>query len=463
MRAGRAPPAGAAAWVRSGPAGAAIGKEETAMAKHAGNVSRRRFLKGAAASAGAGLLLPAVVPSSVFGAEAPSNRITMGCIGVGGRGTWNLRNFIGRSEVRLLAVCDVDRSHAVRAKQAVDGRYGGADCGLYHDFRDLLARDDIDAITVCTPDHWHALVTIAAAKAGKDIYCEKPLVNTVAEGRAVCDAVNRYGRVLQTGSHERSTYSIRFACELVRNGRVGKLHTIWVNLPVSAHQTQIPPQPVMPVPAGFDYDRWLGPAPWAAYTRRRCHGSFRYILDYSGGEMTDRGAHVIDIAQLGNGTDDTGPVRFSGTGWAPTDGLFDTFMKYHFECTYAGGVKLIGRSVEPRGIKFEGTDGWVFVHIHGGRLESEPASILKERVGSGEFHIGYSVGHHQDFLNAIRSRQRTIAPPEVGNRTAAICHLVNIALLTGRELTWDPDNERIVGDSGAAAMLARPGREPWTL
>lgn len=433
------------------------------MSNQARELSRRRFLKGAAASAGAASLLGTVVPSSVFGARAPSNRIAMGCIGVGGRGTWNLRNFLGRAEVQLLAVCDVDRSHGARAKRIVDQRYGGAGCGLYRDFRDLLARDDVDAVTICTPDHWHALPTIAAAKAGKDIYCEKPLVNTVAEGRMVCDAVNRYGRVLQVGSHERSTYSIRFACELVRNGRVGKLHTIWVNLPVGGHQRQIPPQPVMPVPEGFDYDTWLGPAPWAAYTPRRCHGSFRYILDYSGGEMTDRGAHVIDIAQLGNGTDHTGPVRISGSGWAPPDGLFNTFMEYHFECTYANGVKLIGRNVEPRGIKFEGSDGWVFVHIHGGRLESDPASILKERIGPGEFHIGYSPGHHQDFLNAIRSRKQTIASPEVGNRTAAICHLVNIALLTGRELKWDPRNERIIGDAGAAAMLTRPGRHPWIL
>ena len=426
-------------------------------------VSRRRFLRGAAASAGAAALLPTIVPSSVFGARAPSNRIAMGCIGVGGRGTGNMRNFLGRSEVHLRAVCDVDRSHAVRAKQMVDQKYRNADCDITDDFRDLVARGDIDAVTVCTPDHWHALITIAAAKAGKDIYCEKPLVNTVAEGRAVCDAVNRYGRVVQTGSHERSTYSVRFACELVRNGRVGKVHTIWVNLPVGGNQKQIPPQPVMPVPAGFDYDMWLGPAPWSAYTRLRCHRSFRYILDYSGGEMTDRGAHVIDIAQLGNGTDHTGPVRISGSGWAPTDGLFDTFMKYHFECDYANGVKLIGRSEGTRGIKFEGTDGWVFVHIHGGRLEAEPASILKEKVGAGEFHIGYSPGHHQDFLNAIRSRKQTVASAEVGNRTAAICHLVNIALLTGRQLKWDPDNERIIGDSGAAAMLTRPCRSPWYL
>ena len=433
------------------------------MSRRTDRLTRRGFLRGAGAAAAAAALGPAIVPSSVFGAAAPSNRITMGCIGVGGRGTGNLRTFIGRSEVQIRGVCDVDESHAVRAKRIVDQRYGNGDCGLYNDFREMLVRSDIDAVTVCTPDHWHALITITAAKAGKDIYCEKPLANTVAEGRAVCNVVTRYGRVLQTGSHERSRYPVRFACELVRNGRVGKLHTIWVNLPVSQHQRQIAPQPVVPVPPGFDFDTWLGPAPWSAYTPRRCHGSFRYILDYSGGEMTDRGAHVIDIAQLGNGTDHTTPVRISGRGWAPTDGLFDTFMKYDFECTYANGVKLIGRSAGQRGIKFEGSDGWIFVHIHGGRLEAGPASILKEKIGAGEFHIGYSPGHHQDFLNAVRSRQRTVAPAEVGHHTGSICHLVNIALLTGRELKYDPKRERILNDSGAAAMLTRACRSPWHL
>jgi len=433
------------------------------MSQHATGVSRRRFLKGAAASASAAIVLPTIVPASVFGAAAPSNRITMGFVGTGGRGTWNLRNFIGRPEVQVRAICDIDRRRGLRAKHLVDGVYANADCGFYNDFRRLVARDDIDAVTVCTPDHWHALVTIAAAKAGKDIYCEKPLVNTVAEGRVVCDTVSRYGRVLQTGSHERSTYSIRYACELVRNGRVGKLHTIWVNLPVGGNQRQLEPQPVTPVPEGFDYDTWLGPAPWAYYTPRRCHGSFRFIMDYSGGEMTDRGAHVIDIAQLGNATDHTGPVKIKATGWAPPDGLFNTFMRYHFECLYAGGVKLIGRSEGQRGIKFEGTDGWVFVHIHGGRIESAPASILKEKLGPNDERIGYSVGHWQDFLDAVRTRKTTIAPPEVGHRTATICHLVNIALQTGHELTWDPKTEKIINDPTAAAMLTRPCREPWRL
>ena len=229
-----------------------------------------------------------------------------------------------------------------------------------------------------------------AAKAGKDIYCEKPLANSIPEGRAVVDAVRRYRRVFQTGSHERSRDNARYACELVRNGRIGKLHTIRVNMPID--NGPVPNFPEMPVPEGFDYDFWLGPAPAAPYTEKRCHFYFRYILDYSGGEMTDRGAHIIDLGQLGNNTDDTGPISVEGTGQFPEDGLFNTAMSYKFAFEYANGVRLVGESIGPRGIKFEGTDGWIFIHIHGGNLQAEPASLLKEVIGPEEEHLGRSRG-----------------------------------------------------------------------
>ncbi|MBA7477878.1 Inositol 2-dehydrogenase/D-chiro-inositol 3-dehydrogenase [subsurface metagenome] len=297
-------------------------------------MNRRSFLKTAARAAAGGLAFPCLVGSSVLGSAgtvAPSNRIVMGCIGVGGQGTYNLKAFLGaveqvwyvanapklsKSSVQVVAVCDVDTKHRNRAGDIVNKRYNNRDCATYNDFRELLARDDIDAVTVCTPDHWHGVISIAAAKAGKDIYCEKPLTNTIAEGRAVCEAVKRYGRILQTGSHERSNDSVRFAAELVRNGYIGKLQTIRVNMPVE--HGILPPQPVMPVPKGFDYDMWLGHTPWVAYTRKRCHGTFRYILDYSGGEMTDRGAHILDLAQLSNDADSSGPVELSGRGRRPS-------------------------------------------------------------------------------------------------------------------------------------------------
>ena len=424
-------------------------------------ISRRGLLKGAAA-AGAAVALPTIVPSSVFGAEAPSNLIVMGCIGVGGRGTGNMRAFLNSPGVRVVGVCDVDYSRRDRATNVVNGKYKNRDCFSCNDFRELVARKDIDAVTVCTPDHWHALISIAAAKSGKDIYCEKPIANSVAEGRAVSDAITRYERVLQTGSQERSGRNARFASELIRNGRIGKVHTVRVNLPVS-HQRQLPPQPPVPVPPGFDYNMWLGPAPWAPYTPARCHVRFRYILDYSGGEMTDRGAHVIDLVQLGLGTDDTGPVEISGRGKQPPDGLFNTFVEYNFQCRYANGVQMIGQSAGRRGIKFEGSDGWIFIHVHGGRLEAEPQSLLREKIDPNEINLGRSPGHHRNFLDAVRERVQPVASAEIGHRTASICHLVNIAMLLERKLKWDPDKERVIGDNPANRMVAPSMREPWRL
>jgi len=442
-------------------------------------ISRRRFLKGAVKTSAATITFPYLVQSSAlggFGTVAASNRIVIGCIGTGWQGTYNLRAFLGRpiklwyvsrtpevpaGEAQVVAVCDVDAARRDKAKQIVNETYGNNDCAAYNDFRELLARDDIDAVTVCTPDHWHGLMAVAAAKAGKDIYCEKPLAYTVAEGRAVCEAVKRYGRVLQTGSHERSGGKVRFACELVRNGRIGQLHTIWVNMPVDVGGIET--QPIMEIPAGFDYEMWLGPAPWAPYTEKRCHRWFRFIMDYSGGEIGDRGAHIFDIAQLGNGSDCSGPIEISGCGEVPSEGLFDTFIKYRFECKYANGVRLIGESEGPRGIRFEGSDGWIFIHIHGGDLEASSESLLKEKIRPDEICLGRSRGHHEDFLNAVRTRGQAIAPAEVGHRSASICHLVNIAMLTGRKLQWDPVKELIINDSEANRMLSRPMRSPWYL
>jgi len=451
-------------------------------------VTRRSVLKGAAATFGA-LGFPYIVPSSVLGGEGrvpPSERIVMGFIGVGGMGTGNLRAFMGKPEVQAVAICDVDRetkTHVpardfgrVPAKALVERYYAEKNnaaeykgCTAYDDFRELLADGGIDAVTVCTPDHWHGLISIAAAQAGKDIYCEKPLTNTIAEGRAVCEAVKQNKRILQTGSHERSNPQGRFACELVRNGRIGKLHTIRINLPVTdGHHKRVlewasQPQPVMEVPDGFDYNFWLGPAPDAPYTEKRCHFWWRFILDYGGGEMTDRGAHVIDIGQLGGGYDATGPVEFKARGERPTGGLFNTFMKFGFDCTYANGVHMIGTNDEPRGLKFEGDEGWIFVHIHGCKLEAEPASLLDETIGTDEIQLGRTEDHRQNFLNSIRSRQEPFAMAEIGHRTATICHLLNIAMLTETDLKWDPAAEQVTNCAEANAMLKRPMRPMWSL
>jgi len=434
-------------------------------------LSRRDFLRRTSVAAAGAVGFPYIIPSSALGADgaiAPSNRIVMASIGVGGQGSYDTRALMNLPEVQMVAVCDVDSEHRAAAKKMVeeyyaqknDGAYKG--CADYNDFREVLAREDIDAVMIAPPDHWHAVISVAAAKAGKDIYCEKPLANSIPEGRAVVDAVRRYRRVFQTGSHERSRDNARYACELVRNGRIGKLHTIRVNMPVDNYGANTN-QPEMPVPPGFDYNFWLGPAPLAPYTERRCHFFFRYILDYSGGEMTDRGAHIIDLGQLGNDTDHTGPISVEGNGWFPEDGLFNTAMRYQFQFEYANGVRLIGETVAPRGIKFEGTDGWIFIYIHGGDLRAEPASLLKEVIGPNELHLGRSRGHHQDFIQCVKSRGEPKAFCEAGHHTATMCHLANIAMKLNRKLRWDPDQEQFINDDEANRMLVPSMRSPWSV
>ncbi|RPI28877.1 MAG: gfo/Idh/MocA family oxidoreductase [Acidobacteria bacterium] len=434
------------------------------------SIRRREFIK-AVSTVAAASSFPAIVPGSALGLNgttAPSNRIVMGCIGVGGQGTFNMKAFMSEPDAQVIAACDVDKEHLEKARLAINEKYANQDCKTYNDFRELIARDDIDAVTVCTPDQWHGLIAIAAAKAGKDIYCEKPLTNTIAEGRALYETVRRYGRVLQTGSHERSRPNARYACELVRNGRIGKLHTIWINLPCNdPHhievQQDVGPHLPEPVPEVLDYNMWLGHTPWVPYTPKRCHFRWRFILDYGGGEMTDRGAHIIDLAQLGNGTDETTPIELDGRGEVPPGDLYNAFFNYKFECKYANGVRMIGTTATPRGLKFEGTDGWIFIHIHGGNLEAEPKSLLREIVGPDEIQLGRSPGHHRDFLNSVLTRKKPMAPVEVGYHTATICHLLNMSMQLGRKIKWDPEKEEIISDSTAQGLLCRAMRSPWHL
>jgi len=451
--------------------------------------TRRDFLKLATAASAGAISFPYIVPASALGKNgnvAPGNRIVMGCIGVGGQGTGNMKRFMGRDDVQIVAVCDVERKSNLYhggatlglepAKATVEKYYADKNasgtwkgCEAYHDFRDLLQRKDIDAVTVCTPDHWHALIAIAAANAGKDIYCEKPLANSVCEGRAIVKAVTKNKRILQCGSQERSGPNARYACELVRNGRIGKLKTISINLPFDeGHHKQVlemnkEPQPEMPVPEGFDYDFWLGHTPKVFYTKNRCHFWWRFNLNYGGGEMTDRGAHIIDLAQLGNGTDDTGPIEITAEGRRDPNALFNVFTDYRFENVYANGVRMIGANQGPRGLKFEGDEGWIFIHIHGAKLEASKESILKEKIRDDEIQLGRTSGHHENFLDAVRSRKDPFATAESGHRTASICHLNNIAMLVGRPLKWDPKTEQITNDPEANAMLCPKMRPPWHL
>jgi predicted dehydrogenase len=431
------------------------------------DLTRRRFIKGATTAA---VAAPWILPSlsrNVLGAArpAPSNRITLGVIGCGGMGRGDMRSLMRFDEVQVLAVCDPDVVQRDAAKKDVDSHYAEqspdgtyAGCDTYNDFRDLLARDDIDAVIQATPDHWHALVVVAAARAGKDIYGEKPLSLTIDQGRVMSDAVRRHGCVFQTGSQQRSGGRFRFACELVRNGRLGKVHTVTCGLPTTPTTGNELP---IPVPEGFDYDLWLGPAPWAPYCDKRTHWNFRWILDYSGGQVTDWGAHHIDIAHWGLGLEETGPIEVEGVGEFPADGLWDAATNYRFVCKYDTGVELIATNKFENGIKWEGEHGWVFVNR--GRIDAEPKSLLDEVIGPNEIHLLESPGHHRNFLDCVKSRRDPIAPIEQAHRTITVAHLGNIAMMLGRKVRWNPDTERFIDDPEADRMRDRAMREPWQL
>lgn len=431
--------------------------------------NRRGFLKHSTAFAAA-IGTPMIVPSSVLGLNdqtAPSNRLAIGCVGTGGKGRHNMGIFLGQKDCQVLEVCDVDAKHMGVAKQQVDKHYGNTDCRTTGDFREISGREDLDVICVSTPDHWHALATVAALNGGKDVYCEKPLANSVVEGREICRAAARHDRIVQTGSHERSGDSRRHACELVRNGRIGKVHTVRINLPTDdGHHREIKswldPQPEMPVPEQLDWDRWLGHTPMVDYTEKRCHFYWRFILAYGGGEMTDRGAHVIDLAQLALGRDDTGPVEYIAHGSPNKSGLFDAFMDYVFVNVYDDGLKMIGSTQGPRGVKFEGDEGWIFIHVHDPKVEASDPKILTSEIGKREVHLGRSPGHHRDFLDCVKSRREPMASAEVGHRTGSICHLNNISMKLQRPIRWDPVNEVVIDDDEANKLLGPEMREPWS-
>ncbi len=452
-----------------------------------GRISRREFLGRAAASA---VGFPYIVSSAAlgkWGAVAASERIVMAGIGVGHQGLGNMvgsdysgtpsGGFLGQPEVQVVASCDVDANNRQRLIDVVNEKYGNKDCAAYGDFRELVARGDIDAVMVATPDHWHALTSIAAVEAGKDVYCEKPLAYSVVEGQAVVEAVRRYGAVFQVGSQQRSWGIFRFACELVRNGRIGKVRTVRVGLPRGGGWTG--PLVPEPVPEELDYDMWLGPAPWRPYCKWTVHGNFRWKSDYAGGSITDWSGHHCDIAQWGMGTELTGPVEVEGEGEFLKGGFWDTIVSYRFECRYAEGFTMIvtdaeqfpsgrdgikfasGSSGRTIGVLFEGEDGWVQVNRSG--LAVYPQSLVRERFGPDEIHLYRSDNHKRNFVDCVRSRKQTIAPAEVGQRSISIGHLGIISMKLERKLKWDPVEERFVGDDEASRYLSRSMRSPWHL
>jgi len=429
-------------------------------------LKRRDFLRRSAAA----VAFPYIIGSSSLARADktnPSDKVTVGCIGVGGMGTGNLRGFLNTKDFQVVAVCDVDKNHRDWAKKLVDDKYGNTDCATYNEFEKVLARKDIDAVMLALPDHWHGIISVAAARAGKDIYGEKPLAYNIAEGRAVVDAVEKYDVIWQTGSWQRSQRHFRVAAELVRNGRIGKVHTVYVGLPRGNGQANIKDKMPSAVPEGFDYDRWLGPAPFVPYCARRCHGYFRWNLDYSGGQLTDWAGHHVDIANWGMDTEMTSPSEiYDAVGEYPQDDpLFDTPFAYRFVCYYPKQdfrmiVSDSGQSPKGMGTYFVGDEGWI--HVNRGGIDASSKSILQSKIKPDEIHLYTSYSHTGNFLDCIRSRKETIAPARVAHRSIMIAHLGRAALELGRDLKFDPITEKFE-DAQANRLLSRPMRGPWHL
>ncbi len=444
-------------------------------------MNRRDFLRSSTGFAAAILGGPLILPGSAFGANAPSNRITLAIIGCGNQSAVDIPEFLKNDDCQIVAVCDVNRASfgyktpkqflgrepqrdfvsSFYAKKARNGQFKG--CEAYSDFRQVLARKDIDAVAIITPDHWHAVMSILAAKAGKDIYCQKPLTLAISDGQKMIRAVRQHKRILQTGSQWRSNPLIRRACELVRNGRIGKLLRVETVVAENNFTGPGPGWKEMTVPEGFDYDFWLGPASKAPYHADRCLYRFRFIRDYSGGQTTNFGAHSNDVAHWAMDADRTGPVEIEDLGaeFPPKGGLFNTPTKVAFRARYANGVVLECKTDKLGfGAKFVGTDGWLKVGYR--TIECDPAGIKDSMITDQETRLPVSTNHYRNFLDAVKSRQDPIEPVEVGHHTATVCHLGNIAMVLGRRLKWDPDKEQIVGDSEAARMTTRSLRSPWT-
>jgi len=444
-------------------------------------ITRRGFLRRSAALAAG----PYVVSSAVLGkdgAVAPSERITLGFIGVGAMGRGHVACCVHHNDAQVLAVCDVDRWRRDHAKAIVEQAYGRQEsrrgygrCRAYRDLRDLLARDDIDAVLIATGDRWHALATILAVRAGKDVYCEKPISKTIGEARAMVRAVRRYGAVFQGGLQQRTTAEFRRACRLVRDGAIGTVRVVYVNFQGTCGDVSLPAEAV---PDGLDWNLWLGPAPWHPYNRRfHPYGRpphvvpWHFCRDFGGGNLTSNTVHSFDVVQWGLGMDDSGPVEIT-----PPAAAGPAVLTYR----YANGTRLqvVGAYLDPRkvsvpagwdvrtrlsnfGAVFVGDDGWIHVG-RGGLLVSHPAEIVRRRPEGLDGFRPVS-NHHQNWLNCIRSRRRAACDVAIGCRSTTVSHLGCIAHWTGRALRWDPAREVFPGDDEANHWLTRAMREPWRL
>ncbi len=424
---------------------------------------RRSFLRQAAALAGTAAVFPSLAPSSVFGAAAPSKRVTVGHIAVGGQGSGLMSGFLGLPQGQSIAVCDpirerreqaarrVEQAYAARAGQ---GAYKG--CKATGDFRELLARADLDAVVIASPDHWHVPLAIAAVRAGKDVYVEKPLGLSIEQDKALREAVHLHGAVLQYGTQQRSfSQHCGFACELVRNGYIGELKAVHVIAPNGATggkaAAEAPPE-------GLDYDLWLGPAPVAPYAKDRVFGEGRWhIYDYAIGFIAGWGAHPLDIAHWGYPRI---PVEYEGTGRIPTEGLFDTVVDWDVRGRYASGVEFTLKT-GPDKTTFVGSEGWVAASRGG--IAAEPESLLQVKIKPGELRLLRDNHHYRDFLDCVLTRRVPVSDIDSAVQSDFMSHLGDIAIRSGRKIQWDPAKETIVGDEAAARMMHRAMRAPWTV
>ena len=451
--------------------------------------SRREFIQHVTAAAAAVTGFPAIVPASVFGAASPGNRINVGAIGTGRISRVHDLPGIWRHDLaRIVAVCDVDSKRVQEARELVNGQYakqtGKPYDGVqtYGDYRELLASRDIDAVVISTPDHWHTLIAIAAVEAGKDVYLQKPASLTIAEGRILSNAVHRSGRIFQIGSQQRSSAQFRYAAELVLNGRIGQLKTVEVGLPGDPAGDD---EPIMPVPKNLNYDAWLGSTPVVPYTEKRVHPQVGYdrpgwlrCEQFGAGMITGWGAHHLDSAHWAMGTEHTGPVEVWGKAEFPKKGLWDVHGPFRTEAIYANGVHMIVSGDFPNGIKFIGTEGWIFVSRGneavtasdpGARLKDPQAlassdpRIITSAIGPDEIHLYESRNHHQNWLECVKSRRPPIAPVEVAHRSCSACLIHHIAMKLPRKLYWDPLRERFKNDDEANGMLSRPQRPPYVV
>ncbi len=439
--------------------------------------TRRNFLKTSAALGAA----PWLVPSSVFGANAPSNRVNVAHLGMGSRANSLVGMFVQHDDVQIVAVCDcfVNRREEMRDK--LNARYGSDVVKAYADFREVLARDDIDAVVIATPDHWHVPLAIAAARAGKDMYVEKPLGVCMSWAKRLRSELQAAKRVFQYGTQQRSNTAFRTACELVRNGYIGEIQHVEAWCPDMS--TQFDGFNVKPygstepakLPEGFDYNMWLGPAPEKPYTIDRCTRlGIYHIYDYALGFIAGWGAHPLDIAQWGLGRDHTSPVCYAGTGKIPASGLCDSIESWDVQCEYEDGLpmRFMGsRVAEPvvskyrkwvdHGTTFFGSDGWVSVDRSG--MITNPTTLADIQLKPDDLRLKVSEGQERDFIDCVKSREETISPLESAIRSDAISHLSDLAIRVDRSLWWDPRHERIVDDPGAARRLQRSLRAPWNL